>query len=418
MDHRLRGAESDADRLFVESLAREEGLPLATGFADPCDAGRASGIESRARAQRYAFIRKTCEKRGVRRVLVAHTADDQVETILMRVFEGAGISGLKGIPPVAEGGVERPLLDVWRSEILAGLAASGHPFRTDRSNEDTRFERNWVRHVLLPLLVGRYGEGVKRRIHKLGERFREIDAFIGDSAARWIRRNAAGDPPALKRRLYARLPSPVRFAVLQRLLHAHAGKSPNERLLERIDASLRRGGPSSEVRVDRRLVFRNRYDLALLVGVDDHAGVPPLPPSGALAIESAPDGALRLSGSLGPDIAASLTTPGDGAARLEEIRRNKGCKTALFDAEKVAGPLRVSPLAAGDRIVPFRGSGPRKVKEIMIDLKIPRGERWGRAVVLDAEGRPLWIPGVVRSGLAPVDGSTRHLLCLTARPLC
>lgn len=418
VDHGLRGAESDADRRFVESLGRELGLPVAVGFAGPGDGGPASGIESRARALRYAFIRKTCEREGIRRVLVAHTADDQVETILMRIFEGAGVAGLKGIPPVAEGGVERPLLDVWRSEVLGELAASGHSFRIDSSNADTRFERNWVRNVLIPLLVDRYGEGVKRRIRTLGERFRELDAFIGDMAARFIRRNVAGDPPAIKRRGYAKLPSPVRIEVIQRLVRAHSGKSPNERLLEKIDRSLRAGGPSAEIRVDRRLVFRNRYELATLESVRSADDVPqPAAPS-ELSIGPASGGSFRIDGSLGPAIEASILSPANGARRLRQVVAGADRETALFDAERIAFPLRLSAPAAGDRIVPFGGSGSRKIKEIMIDLKIPRESRWGRAAVRDAEGRLLWIPGVVRSDLAPVGRSTRQLLCLTVRPLC
>ncbi|HEY5996979.1 MAG TPA: tRNA lysidine(34) synthetase TilS [Candidatus Deferrimicrobiaceae bacterium] len=417
-NHRLRGASSDEDQRFVESLGRELGLPVAVGQAQAAGDLAASGVEAAARAQRYAFIRKTCSAKGIRRVLVAHTADDQVETILMRFFEGAGITGLKGIPLTAEGGIERPLIDVWRSEILSGLADSGVAYRTDESNLDIRFERNWIRHVLLPLLVERYGEEVKRRIHKLGDRFRELDSFICASATRWIRRNAIGDPPAFKRGNYARLPSVVRIAILQQMVLQHAGKSPNERLLQRIDRSLASGGPSSEIRVDRRFVFRNRYETASLFCTDGRNVAAPAQLPSEITIETGPGGRIRLAGSMKPAVDASLVTPRTGAARLRRIIAGNDRESAIFDAEKLAFPLRLSALAAGDRIVPFGGTGSRKAKEIMIDLKIPRECRWGRAAIRDAGDRILWIPGVVRSNLAPVDGSTRHLLCLTASGLC
>jgi tRNA(Ile)-lysidine synthase len=336
----------------------------------------------------------------------------------MRFFEGAGIAGLKGIPLMGDGGIERPLIGAWRAEILEELADSGLAFRTDESNEDIRFERNWIRHVLLPLLAERYGKEVKRRILKLGERFRELDSFIGATASRWIRRNAGGDPPTFKRTAYAKLPSVVRIAVLQQLVQSHAGKSPNERLLQQIDRSLASGGPSSTIRVDRRFVFRNRYDFASLAGTEDRDVKARHPPAAEIGMVTGPGGRVRIAGSLGQAFDASLIPAKAGAARLRQAIATDDRETAFFDAEKLSWPLRLSGLLAGDRIVPFGGSGSRKAKEIMIDLKIPRENRWGRAVVRDADGTLLWIPGVIRSNLAQVDGSTRHLLCLTVLRLC
>ncbi len=107
----------------------------------------------------------------------------------MRVFEGAGIGGLKGIPRETADGIVRPILDVWKEDILGYLKKRKIPYRIDRSNVDTRFERNWVRNVLLPLLVKRYGKSVKKRIFTLGERFRELDDYLEAEAGRWIRRN-------------------------------------------------------------------------------------------------------------------------------------------------------------------------------------------------------------------------------------
>ena len=85
----------------------------------------------------------------------------KVETILMRVFEGVGIGGLKGIPRGKTDGIVRPILDVWKEDILENLKKRKIHFRRDKSNDDTRFERNWIRHVLIPLLVKRYGKAVK-----------------------------------------------------------------------------------------------------------------------------------------------------------------------------------------------------------------------------------------------------------------
>ncbi len=417
MNHRLRTPASDEDQRFVQSLAGELGLPVVIGVADISDSSRSTGIEARARAQRYAFIRKTCAGKGVRRVLVAHTADDQVETVLMRIFEGAGISGLKGIPLAGEGGIERPLLGVWRREIIESLEKSGQSYRIDESNQDIRFERNWVRHVLLPLLTARYGDTVKKRIHALGERFRELDAFIGKTASRWIRRNAKGAPPGFQRSAFAALPSAIRIAALQLLVHEHAGKSANERLLLQLDRMILTGKPSAALRVGHDTLFRNSYGRTSIL-----PAVAPVPedarsPGSPVVIPSGAVGRFPFQGNGSISIEVTLVSASRGRGDALPPVATQDRTTAFFDLSSVSFPLIMSPLAAGDTVDPYGGSGSRKAKEIMIDMKIPRETRWGRATVRDSAGRILWIPGVVRSDIAPVTGRTRKLLCLNVLPM-
>ncbi|MBP2684412.1 MAG: tilS, partial [Deltaproteobacteria bacterium] len=87
----------------------------------------------------------------------------------------------------------------------------------------------------------------------------------------------------------------------------------------------------------------------------------------------------------------------------------------VFDAAALRLPLMVRPLRAGDRVRPFGLDADKKVKEILIDRKIPRDERWGRPILCDAEGKILWIPGVLRSAHAPVTPSTRETVLLRVR---
>ena len=98
--------------------------------------------------------------------------------------------------------------------------------------------------------------------------------------------------------------------------------------------------------------------------------------------------------------------------RIRRLAEGERC--AAFDKEMVASPLSVRPLRAGDRIRPFGLDADKKVKEILIDRKVPREERWGRPIVCDASGTILWIPGVVRSAHAPVTRKTRRAIVLCA----
>jgi tRNA(Ile)-lysidine synthase len=433
-DHRARGRASSGDRKFVERLSEELGIPLDVGEA-PLRRGTGTpgwgrkdrkappGFEGRARAARYAFLIGQKKARGAEMILVGHTADDQVETVLMRVLEGAGISGLKGIPRKTADGIERPLLDTWREDIDKYLHKHKIPYRVDKSNFDTRFERNWVRHVLIPLLEKRYGKSVKKRIFALGERFREIDEFLAEAARKWMKRNLRRnrkvtrkgfrpvEPLNLPRKPYSGLPPAARKKVLQLLCFERIGIQPNERLLESMDRLIVGSDASGRLNIGKSWLLRCRYDRAILE----------IEKTGA-SNGKRKRSVLRMNGPGRYEIAEGKGGEAFRAGHPTEIlweERGKipagnlkrlaiGERTAVFDPGAIFIPLTVRPLRAGDRILPFGLDAEKKVKEILIDRKVPQEERWGRPVVCDAEGRILWIPGVVRSAHAPVTGKTRR----------
>jgi len=475
-NHGARGKESEKDQKFVEELSVALGIPLELG-KNPSHAGKievtggdvkmdCAGFEGKARQERHAFLRDLKKKCGAETIIMGHTADDQVETVLMRILEGAGISGLKGIPRSTEDGIERPLLDAWREDILAHLKKNEIPYRVDRSNFDTRFERNWIRHVLIPLLEKRYGKSVKKRIYTLGERFRELDAFIKQTAHNWLGNNNIYYAKFLKsglprpdrdgkeairipREAYGKLPSLLRIRILQILCFERIGKAPNERLLASMDRLIISGGSSARLNVGRGATLRCRYEKAILSlsGKKEKTAAGARRPAQTGKGESgqgpggkepgrkirkktgAPEPILRMEGpgmytwnaggpyddDVPPGSLRVFRWKEQGKIAPERMRRlAEGERCAAFDKEMVASPLSVRPLREGDRIRPFGLEADKKVKEILIDRKVSREERWGRPVVCDAKGTILWIPGVVRSAHAPVTGKTRHAIVLRA----
>lgn len=145
VNHHLRGADSDADEAFVRELCARYDVPLHVLDAplDP-DEIRRSGIETAARVARYGKLRQL----GFDWIVTAHQKNDQAETVLMRLMTGSGLAALRGIHSVRDDGVIRPLLTVTRAEIEAFLAQRGVAARNDRSNDDPRFLRNRVRKTL------------------------------------------------------------------------------------------------------------------------------------------------------------------------------------------------------------------------------------------------------------------------------
>jgi tRNA(Ile)-lysidine synthase len=151
-NHALRGAEADADAAFVAELAGRLGVPFVTEKADP----PAGPDENTARKARYDFLTRVARSRGSSVVAVAHTADDQAETFLMRLIRGSGTLGLGAMAPsrrLAEGVLlVRPFLSVTRAEILAYLQKKRVAYRIDATNYDTARLRARIRAELLPQL--------------------------------------------------------------------------------------------------------------------------------------------------------------------------------------------------------------------------------------------------------------------------
>lgn len=160
-NHRLRGAQADADAAFVQDLANSLGIQFELGTSPTAKQIQSSSEES-LRNQRYAFFETTAAKSGARYVALAHTSNDCIETILHHLLRGTGPAGLTGIPQFRDLGTDlviaRPLLNVSRDQIVAGLNHICQSHRHDQSNDGNQWNRNWIRNVLLPLIHRRYPE--------------------------------------------------------------------------------------------------------------------------------------------------------------------------------------------------------------------------------------------------------------------
>ncbi len=199
VNHKLRGADSDADQQFVEALCRERGIPceVATAAIGGAASGQGQGLEAAARRARYAALEEMAGRLGARFVVTAHTADDQAETILHRIVRGTGIRGLGGMArarPLGPATLLRPLLEIRREELTAYLRDIGQPCRIDRSNCDMRFTRNRIRKELLTLLAEDYNHVISDALVQLGKLASEsqalVDSIVGELTEKCLRKNS------------------------------------------------------------------------------------------------------------------------------------------------------------------------------------------------------------------------------------
>ena len=215
--HRL----SDAHAQFVRRVGKQWGLAVDVVRVNAAAYARAHRLstEEAARVLRYDAYARVARRRRASHVAVAHTADDQAETVLLWLLRGSALGGLAGMPPVRRHGhctIVRPLLDIWREDVLAYLRGVRAPFRVDPTNRSRRPLRNRVRAELLPALAT-YNPGIKRVLRRLADQVSadlEVIERLADPAKRRVVKRARGRGSLDARRL-SRLPLALQRRVIR-----------------------------------------------------------------------------------------------------------------------------------------------------------------------------------------------------------
>jgi tRNA(Ile)-lysidine synthase len=248
LDHCLRGRASTADARFVRQLAQELGLPCETGRTDVRALMRQRGesLETAARHARHGFFAKCAAKYRCRRILLAHHADDQAETVLWNLLRGShGLKGMREEQTITMAGkpmrVVRPLLGLRRAALAGWLTAHGHGWREDASNREPLGVRNRLRNEALPLLREISGRDPVAAIIRGAQDCAEMQAIADEAlaAARVLDPQGRLHLPALRR-----LPPALQRAALRAFLHDHRIMAVDRDLLDRACALIDAAGPA------------------------------------------------------------------------------------------------------------------------------------------------------------------------------
>ena len=272
LHHGLRGAEADADAAFCEALCGAWDVPFVCGRAEVrvLAAEKGLSLETAAREERYAFLKRAAAQMGADCIAVAHNMDDQAETLLLHLLRGSGLDGLAGMRP-RTGNIVRPLLAARRQDIEAYAQAHSLAFCTDATNASDAMTRNRVRHELLPLLCSFNPRAVEHLCATASLLAQDADYL--NAAARAAAGAAAGRDGAGRKALLA-LPDAVRSRVLKRLLFEAQGGEVERRDVARLEALLEartgtqielRGGAAAWVDAERLYVGRPPQESAFAV---------------------------------------------------------------------------------------------------------------------------------------------------------
>lgn len=422
--HGLRGEGADADQKFAADLARTRGLEFLAGGEDVGAWARAHrrNVEDAARHLRYAFFHRVVEEGRARRVAVAHTADDQAETVLAHLLRGTGLTGLAGIHPVI-GEIVRPLLDVRRGELREWLRAIGQSWREDPTNLDTQRLRARLRIELLPRLERDFQPRVVERLGSLARLAREEEAFWSALVeerfrALAVQRGAGigdgmevGVEDLLKPigESLGALPEPAFAALsrrlLRRIVEAVAGdcRGLTSAHIEQVLHLARESSSGRRVTLPRGLVVEKSFDrLRFSLGREN---------GGLLGIER-PGRAEREGGTeslAAPSYEYAVELPERGTARvtIPAIHRRLCLKVVdwppapsetkmlaeALDADLLHPPFLLRNWQPGDSYCPRGRRRARKVKFLFRESRIAARERpsWP---VLTSRGRVVWVPGL------------------------
>jgi tRNA(Ile)-lysidine synthase len=422
LDHRLRGTESDRDREFCAALAANLDLPFDVEQIDVLTeaARHRESIEQTARAVRYEYLERARTRRGADRVAVAHTRDDQAETVLLRLLRGAGTRGLAAILPSRDH-VIRPLIDLRRSEILGYLEGHGHTWVEDSTNEDRRILRNWVRRDLLPTIVARVGDGVTDVLARTADSAREDEALLDElaAAAEARLRSDAGEAASVDAVRLLREPPAIARRVVRRLLESVGGRpaawahvAAVLELAAADAASIQAAGCDVKLSsADRVLYFRG---VAKPAGGGGASAPPafassevesrPLPVPGSVDL---PESGLRLRAER-RELAEVGGIPGLSA---------EGPSRAVIPAASAEPGLFVRTWLPGDVMHPLGLFGRKKVQDLFVDRKVPRGARQAVPIVTAADGRIVWVAGVALGEAFRVTPATKSVVVLSFESL-
>lgn len=403
--HGLRGPEADRDADAARALAARLGLPFHVERVEVrTSAARAAhdrgwdGLEAEARRARHGALRARAAMVGAARIATGHTADDQAETVLMRLLQGAGPRGLGGIAP-AHGPYIRPLIECRRETIESHLVARGLTWVEDSSNRDHAFLRNRIRHDVLPFLAARYDPDVVAALARGAAVARGLVADLERAAAAHFETLAVADRDALVLPVPAlrALPEDLAAEILRRAAMSVEFRGPAlraaaERALRRV---LAEPAPRRPVRLGRVRLERSGRHLRVGAGAPEPVVPRAWDVPGRLALDE-----------IGRRLDARLVeaSPAYRPPREQTV--------AVFDADRLPTRLTVRGRRAGDRFEPFGGPGVRRLKSFLIDAGVPRWER-ARVPLLEAEGEIVWVVGLRRGRAAPITPMTRRILEVT-----
>jgi tRNA(Ile)-lysidine synthase len=382
LNHRIRGAEGDADEDFVRQTSEKLQIPFLSETIEVKQeaAETKQNLEEFARQIRYDFLRRAARRIGAQKIAVGHTLNDQAETILFRFIRGSGIEGLAAIHPVVEDLVIRPLLECSRDSILEYLNQEGSSYKEDSTNKDFRHARNRIRGELLPYLEKNFNPQLVPTLSREAALAREIWSLIESQADEAFEKlhKKCGEGILLDLKSLLDLHPALQKQVLRQALRSfpESLRGITSRHIDSILSLCGEGSSGDQIRLPHGSAAIRQFDTLLLM---PH---PPGPTASFMYTLQVP-GECRVT-EAGLIFRSSISDAPDLGKK-----KDNGLSQAFLEPSALAEILTIRSREPGDR---YGGPGHRKVKKMMIDGKIPLLRRPCLPMVVSGSD-VVWIPG-------------------------
>lgn len=400
LNHALRGQDSDEDATFVAEYAASLGLPCVMETADVKRYCKAQGcsIETGARDLRYTFLERVARTYNANKIATGHTADDQAETVLMRLVRGSGPDGLSGIRPVRDGWIIRPLLNVTREEVTAYQATHKLSARFDATNTEQDMLRNKIRHHLLPLLQDEYNPKIQGALSRLADVMRVESSYLDrelEALTTQLIHPVNRDAVRIDLTSWQTIPVALRRRLIRQAVQEAGGRSTRLTYdhVERAQALFDAGHAGQILHLPDEIGLERRKTTVLICRST----------SEPYQIEMNIPGTTPI-----PNSDYYITTD---VVDISDSPKERSPSCVAFDVDVLPSQLLIRSRRPGDRMTPFGMNGTKTLKKLFNEWDIPRLMRDRVPVVTDGV-HILWVAGHRRGDQAPLSEQTRKVLVM------
>ena len=365
INHLLRGENSDGDEIFSLDYGKKKGLQVFSRKINITELGKDMGLtlEEAGRKARYDLFKEIFEKTGANKIALAHNKDDQLETFMFRLIRGAGLEGLEGI--VAKRDIYiRPISEIYKKDIVEYLNENNISYRIDETNLENEFTRNSIRLDLIPFIEKRYNPKFKDKLYFLIEEIREANRVLEMKFEQYMVNNK------LSIKKLKQLDKYLLSKVLIQYLYSY-GIEVSRKKIQLIEDILYKGG-SKDISLNREFILKKDYDF---LGIEKNT--------------KKEDNCIK---------EVELEVPGQitfGDYIIEAVLSNEILydKQNFYTSLKKGDKLKIRSRNDGDRMIPIGMISEKKVKDILINEKVPKEKRDTIPLVLHNE-EIVWIAGI------------------------
>lgn len=400
LNHQIRGIEAQKDAFYISKLCEDMGITFfikSINVPEYCEKNGVS-IEEGARQLRYEMFSEIKDKTKANKIAIGHNLNDQAETILMRIMRGTGLQGLKGIDYIRDGVIIRPILDIERKDIEEYCKHYKLNPRIDQSNLESIYTRNKIRLDLIPYMKDNFNSNVIESIVRMGNSLRSDNEYLENEALIKFKdiSKINSDSVELKINSYTNLHSAIKVRVLRNAIKQILGDTNfiDQRHIDDIIELEDESKIDKVINLPRGIFVYRKKDSIIITNkeivIEELEFCYNIPSNGFIKIR---------------EIGVVIETQVMSIDKYKRSKSDKSCK--WFDFNKIEGGIVARNRRTGDKIKLSGGS--KKIKDLFIDIKIPKEDRSKVPIIADSKGI-LSVGNIRSSENYKIDSQTKEVL--------